>query len=57
MILWCKVLSFPAFLWHRICTREPKNMAVLHIKSLLEVIAFIMLEGGEIDTELHWVIC
>lgn len=31
------------------------DMAVLHIKSQLEVIAFIMLEGGEIDTELHWI--
>lgn len=56
MLFWCQILSSSASLWHSICTRKPISMAMLHIKLQLYIIAFIMLEGDEISTELHLII-
>ena len=61
-VLWYKILYLQHLcvfiLQHTICidVRKPMNRAVLHIKLQLYIIAFIMLEGDVISTELHLII-
>lgn len=61
-VLWYKVLYlqhlYVFILQHtiRIDVRKPVNRAMLHIELQVYIIAFIMLEGDVISTELHLII-
>lgn len=61
-VLWYKVLYLQHLcvfiLQHTVCidVRKPINRAMLHMELQVYIIAFIMLEGDVISTELHLII-